>query len=48
MVVTVAATASAMGSDRKVASADTRAGSSSKQARKTVLRNREQNSASRT
>ena len=48
MVVTVAATASAMGSDRKVASADTRAGSSSRQARKTVLRNREQNRASRT
>ena len=47
-VVTVAATASAMGSDRKVAGADTRAGSRSRQARNTLLRNMEQNRASRT
>lgn len=47
-MVTVAATASAMGSDRKVAGADTRAGSRSRQARNTLLRNREQNRASRT
>ena len=47
-MVTVAATTSAMGSERKVASGETRAGSRSSPARNTHLRKMEQNRASRT